>query len=103
MLNQGQQKKEVPMNVYSLIERVQALWGVPASQIIRTSRRRNGCFRPRLECLEDRQLPSTLFLTPGGHDATHFSMFQDAYNAASQGDVIEVEPGAVVSDPSGTI
>jgi hypothetical protein len=46
---------------------------------------------------------STLFLTPGGNDATHFGTFQAAYNAARRGDVIQVEPGAVVSDPSGTI
>jgi hypothetical protein len=67
------------------------------------SGRRNCDFRPALEALEERQVLSTLFLTPGGHDATHFSTFQAAYNAARPGDVIQVEPGAVVSDPSGTI
>jgi hypothetical protein len=65
--------------------------------------RRNPSVRPGLEALEERQVLSTLFLTPGGNDATHFSTLQAAYNAARPGDVIQVEPGAVVSDPSGTI
>jgi hypothetical protein len=49
--------------------------------------------RPGLEALEERQVLSTLFLTPGGNDATHFSTFQAAYQAARPGDVIQVEPG----------
>jgi hypothetical protein len=61
-------------------------------------RRRNRSVLPRLEALEERQVLSTLFLTPGGNDATHFSTFRAAYNAARAGDVIQVEPGADVSD-----
>jgi hypothetical protein len=54
-----------------------------------------------LEGLEERQVMSTLFL--GGHALGHFNSFADAYRAAHAGDVIQIEPGAVVSDPSGTI
>jgi hypothetical protein len=54
-----------------------------------------------LEGLEERQVMSTLFL--GGQAPGHFNSFADAYRAAHTGDVIQIEPGAVVSDPSGTI
>src|SRR5437588_12926990 len=86
------------------MDRVHALLTSPLAKPTRQpSRRRSGSFRPILECLEERQLPATLFLTPLGHDATHFSSFTDAYNTALHGDIIQVEPGAVISDPSGTI
>ena len=54
--------------------------------------------RPALEGLEDRALLSTLFLVPATTpaDATHFHRFQDAYGAAVNGDIIQVEPGASV-------
>jgi hypothetical protein len=85
------------------LSKLAATWGNSTGG--QGSRRRNCDFRPDLEALEAREVLSTLFLTSprGPHDATHFSTFQAAYRAARPGDVIQVEPGAVVSDPSGTI
>jgi hypothetical protein len=49
------------------------------------SRRPNRCFRPDLEALEEREVLSTLFLTPGcHHDAAHVSSsHQGACGAAA--------------------
>jgi hypothetical protein len=49
--------------------------------------------------LEERALPATLYIVPssGVLDSTHFATFQDAYQAAQDNDVIQVEPGAAIS------
>jgi hypothetical protein len=54
--------------------------------------------RLAVEGLEDRVVMSTLFLTPNTTptNATHFHSFQAAYQAARNGDTIQVEKGAVV-------
>jgi hypothetical protein len=48
--------------------------------------------------LEDRTVPATLFVgTPGAPvDATHFSNYNDAFEAATSGDIIQVRPGAAI-------
>jgi hypothetical protein len=63
-----------------------------------TSRQSSRC-KLAVETLERRDLPSTLYLVPNGvpHDATHFHTFQNAYQAAQNGDIIQVEPGASVA------
>jgi hypothetical protein len=55
--------------------------------------------RPCLEALEDRLVLSTLFLVDNNTpvDNTHFHRFQDAYQVAAAGDVIQIEPGAAVN------
>ncbi len=50
--------------------------------------------RLRLETLEDRTLPATLFVGTG----EPFANLQDAIGAANPGDVIQVEPGAGIQD-----
>src|SRR6516162_11309936 len=61
--------------------------------------RRPARARPGLEMLEERALPATLYIVPssGVLDSTHFATFQDAYQAAQDNDVIQVEPGAAIS------
>src|SRR5262245_39120969 len=55
--------------------------------------------RLRLEALEDRTVPATLYVVVPGTplDATHFTSYHDAYQQTAPGDTIQVEPGAAVS------
>jgi hypothetical protein len=77
-------------------------WAAPFTTCFpRATRRRGGPARPGLEALEERQALSTLFL--GGTAPGHFTTINAALHAALPGDVIQIERGAVVSDPSGTI
>src|SRR5262245_46517899 len=91
------------MNVFSV--RTWRLWtrmaAAFAARCPKPSRRRRGPTRLCLEGQEERQVLSTLFL--GGQAPGHFNSFADAYHTAQPGDPIQIEPGAVVSDPSGTI
>lgn len=52
--------------------------------------------RLQLEDLEQRQVLSTLYLSPVA-GANHYDTFQKAYAAAHLGDIIQIEPGATAS------
>src|SRR5215468_10918767 len=63
------------------------------TQSTATDRRARG-FRPRLEALEDRLVPSTLTVdNKAGHAASAFASIQAAVNAAQAGDTVLVTPG----------
>jgi hypothetical protein len=62
-------------------------------------RRARGRHRLALENLEDRTVPSTLYVVPPGAplDASHFTSYNDAFHAANGGDVIQMEQGTAIS------
>src|SRR5438132_3466108 len=52
-------------------------------------------FRPRIEPLEDRLAPAILEVVgSGGNGTTTFDTFDQAYNASTDNDVIQLEPSA---------
>src|SRR5262245_43817479 len=81
--------------MFSFIQRMRHRFQkMTPSRPTRAARRGRLC----VESLEGRTRLSTLFISPNitAPNATHFHRFQDAYQAAKAGDVIQVEPGAAV-------
>jgi hypothetical protein len=62
-------------------------------------------FRPLLEALEERDMPTTFFVVPGNvaTDATHFHTLSAAVGAASAGGVIQIEPNSTPGAANGNL
>jgi hypothetical protein len=56
----------------------------------------SACYSCRLEWLEDRTVPTTLYVVPAAipNDATHYHTVQSAFDAASTADVVQIEPNS---------
>jgi parallel beta-helix repeat protein len=70
-------------------------WLIGARSSASARREAIRCFRPTLELLESRRVPTTLFVSPTGSFLHHpaFKTIQAALDHATRGDKIEVGPG----------